>query len=49
MTIIMTGFLLKGENDWAMHVYDKMIERGLKPSAVYVRCIIPAYAQEGRS
>jgi pentatricopeptide repeat protein len=34
MTIIMTGFLLKGEKARAMHVYDKMIERGLKPDAV---------------
>ncbi|KAJ7846064.1 hypothetical protein B0H14DRAFT_3454621 [Mycena olivaceomarginata] len=34
MTIIMTRFLLKGEKDRAMHVYDKMIERGLKPNAV---------------
>ncbi|KAJ7774117.1 hypothetical protein B0H14DRAFT_3508705 [Mycena olivaceomarginata] len=47
MTIIMAGFLRKGDNDRAMFVYDQMMERGLKPNAVTYGVIISAYGREG--
>ncbi|KAJ7044649.1 hypothetical protein C8F04DRAFT_1027000 [Mycena alexandri] len=47
MTIIMAGFLRKGERDRAMEVYEDMGQRGLKPSAITYGLIVTAYGREG--
>ncbi|KAJ6538500.1 hypothetical protein DFH09DRAFT_1368881 [Mycena vulgaris] len=47
LTIIMAGFLRRGDNDRALAVYEDMEIRGLKPSAVTYGVIIAAYGREG--
>ncbi|KAJ7241946.1 hypothetical protein B0H12DRAFT_1236895 [Mycena haematopus] len=47
MTIIMAGFLRMRDNQRAMTVYEDMISRGLKPTAVTYGVIISAYGREG--
>ncbi|KAF8213861.1 hypothetical protein K438DRAFT_1955956 [Mycena galopus ATCC 62051] len=47
MTIIMTGFLRIGDDERAMIVYQDMVARGLKPTAVTYGVIISAYGREG--
>ncbi|KAJ6515561.1 hypothetical protein C8R45DRAFT_212113 [Mycena sanguinolenta] len=47
MTIIMAGFLRMGDHQRAMTVYEDMMSRGLKPSAVTYGVIISAYGREG--
>ncbi|KAF7355590.1 hypothetical protein MSAN_01476200 [Mycena sanguinolenta] len=47
MTIIMAGFLRMGDHKRAMTVYEDMISRGLKPTAVTYGVIISAYGREG--
>ncbi|KAJ7228339.1 hypothetical protein GGX14DRAFT_412773 [Mycena pura] len=47
LTIIMAGFLKRADNERAMAVYEDMIRRGLKPSAVTYGVIISAYGREG--
>ncbi|KAJ6490270.1 hypothetical protein C8R47DRAFT_1123991 [Mycena vitilis] len=47
MTIIMAGFLRRGDHERAMAVYEDMISRGLQPTAVTYGVIITAYGREG--
>ncbi|KAJ7087410.1 hypothetical protein C8R43DRAFT_1142350 [Mycena crocata] len=47
MTIIMAGFLRKGDKEQATAVYQDMVERGLKPTAVTYGVIINSYGREG--
>ncbi|KAJ7752815.1 hypothetical protein DFH07DRAFT_960464 [Mycena maculata] len=47
LTIIMVGFLRRGDNERAMAVYADMVRRDLKPSAVTYGVIISAYGREG--
>ncbi|KAJ7930096.1 hypothetical protein B0H13DRAFT_1595701 [Mycena leptocephala] len=47
MTIIMAGFLRRGDHERAMAVYEDMVQRGLKPTAVTYGVIISAYGREG--
>ncbi|KAJ7129359.1 hypothetical protein C8R44DRAFT_732327 [Mycena epipterygia] len=47
LTIIMAGFLRRGDNERAMAVYEDMVRRGLKPTAVTYGVIIGAYGREG--
>ncbi|KAJ7498606.1 hypothetical protein FB451DRAFT_1117221 [Mycena latifolia] len=47
LTIIMAGFLRRGDNERAMAVYEDMVKRALKPTAVTYGVIIAAYGREG--
>ncbi|KAF7352504.1 hypothetical protein MVEN_01215300 [Mycena venus] len=47
MTIIMAGFLRRGDHEQAMAVYEDMVSRGLTPTAVTYGVIISAYGREG--
>ncbi|KAJ6539674.1 hypothetical protein B0H19DRAFT_1037864 [Mycena capillaripes] len=47
MTIIMAGFLRRGDHERATAVYEDMVRRGLKPSAVTYGVIISAYGRQG--
>ncbi|KAJ7490274.1 hypothetical protein B0H11DRAFT_2009860 [Mycena galericulata] len=47
LTIIMAGFLRRGDNERAMAVYADMVKRDLKPTAVTYGVIISAYGREG--
>ncbi|KAJ7686084.1 hypothetical protein B0H17DRAFT_1332936 [Mycena rosella] len=47
LTIIMSGFLRRGDHDEAMTVYQDMVTRGLKPNAVTYGVIIGSYGRAG--